>query len=152
MKIRGLGWLAVLVVRFLTAAVFLYAGIIKVTDPSSFADSVASFRVLSPVFVPLVALSLPPLECGLGLALLSDRWARSAAFSLSLLTLIFLVALVQAYLRGLEVDCGCFGGSSSAETWLLVVRNIAIFAALIFLYRNPAFPIRACSRHAVDRG
>jgi hypothetical protein len=57
-----------------------------------------------------------------------------------LLLAVFTVAVTQVVLRGINIECGCFGGSSGTVTWLTVVRDVALFGAalLSFYLSGPA--------------
>lgn len=129
------GWF-LLVLRVIVAALFLYAGITKIGDPQSFADSIATFRMLPPELINLVALGIPPFEVILGLMLLSGWKLRPAAFGILGLTVVFAIALSQALIRGLEVDCGCFGSGepSVLKTWASLGRDLLLMAATAWIY------------------
>jgi len=47
-----------------------------------------------------------------------------------------MVALGSAIVRGIAVDCGCFGAGepSVAAAWWALLRDIPILAAAIWLY------------------
>lgn len=126
------------VLRVVVGGIFLYAGAVKIADPLEFADAVATFRMLPPQVINLFALALPPFEMILGLLLISGWKLRPAALGILLLTLAFAVAMLQALVRGLEVDCGCFGsGEPSAwKTWNALGRDILLMAAAAWLYRG----------------
>ncbi|MDF3059318.1 MAG: Methylamine utilization protein [Rariglobus sp.] len=108
--------------------VFVYAGVLKVTDPWAFADSVASFRLLPAVLINPVALILPVLEIILGVALIAGVKRSVGAGMLGVLCVLFAAALGQALVRGIEVDCGCFGGGapSTARTVWALLRDIGL--------------------------
>jgi uncharacterized membrane protein YphA (DoxX/SURF4 family) len=91
------------------AAVFIYAGVDKLRDPLQFADSIAAFVILPAAFVNLLALSLPPFEIACGVLLLWRPTRRVAALGVIVLSIMFFTALFSALLRGLTLDCGCFG-------------------------------------------
>lgn len=127
------------VIRVLLGGLFLYAGAVKAGSPQPFADSIASFRLLPASLINPVALGLPPFEILLGLWLVSGWHRRQAAFSTLTLTGIFLFALASALVRGIPVDCGCFGAGGdpllgSAHTGVAVARDIVLAAAAAFLY------------------
>src|SRR5271163_2367189 len=98
----------VLAASIAMAAIFVYAGIDKMRDPLSFADSIAAFAILPAVFINLLALGLPPFEIASGLLLLGPRTRRFGALAVVVLSVMFLAALASALLRGLTLDCGCF--------------------------------------------
>ena len=55
--------------------------------------------------------------------------------------LLFIVAIISAIARGLEIDCGCFGPSANGETanvgWPKVFQDVAWLAIAIFLIYFP---------------
>ena len=55
------------VLRLGLSGVFVYAGALKIRDPQSFAESVASFRLLPVSLINPAALTLPVLEVLAGL-------------------------------------------------------------------------------------
>jgi putative oxidoreductase len=122
---------ATLASRVLLGGVFLVAGAAKMFDPGSLAASIRSYELPLPEwFVSLSAHALPYLEVMLGLYLLAGLFTRTAAWATNGLTLLFLLALMQGALRGLEIDCGCFG-SSAGETsnlWLAAARDVGLLA------------------------
>jgi len=128
-------WL-ILCIRLLLGGVFLYAGFLKMRDPLAFADSIASFRILPNSIINLLALGLPPLEMSVGAMLVIGWRIRLASFAVLLLSMIFALALGQALIRGLEVDCGCFGSGkpSLIKTLLSLGRDILLIAASVWLY------------------
>jgi len=125
------------VCRLVLAGVFAYAGIAKMADPAAFAASIATFEILPAEWSNLVALVLPPFEVLAGLVILAPFGVRTGALSLGTLSAVFLVALLSALVRGIPVDCGCFGASgpsSVAQIWLAVGRDVGLGAVALFLY------------------
>ena len=105
-----------LVLRIALGGIFLYAGATKIGNPLAFADSIATFKLLPPQLLNVVALSLPPLEILLAIMLITGIQARAASLGIVCLAIVFGIALGQALARGLVVDCGCFG-SGQPSTW-----------------------------------
>jgi hypothetical protein len=60
-------------------------------------------------------------------------WRRAGALALAGLLAAFTVAVGSAVLRGLDIDCGCFGTGSGPASWLTVMRNLALLAAAVAL-------------------
>jgi len=125
-----------IVLRLALAGVFLYAGTTKVINPQAFADSIATFRMLSPQLINIVAIGLPPFEILLGLMLISGWKARAASLAVTGLSIVFALALGQALIRGLVVDCGCFGSGepSTLKTWESFGRAFLLLAASFWVY------------------
>ncbi len=129
-------WIATLAL----AGVFAYAGTSKMAAPWSFADSIADYHVFPERCINLIALSLPPLELLCGLALLWPPLRREAAAVILGLCGIFLMLLGQAWVRGISVDCGCFGEGDArvgAALWVPLARDVAIAAVAAWLYLRP---------------
>ena len=109
----------VISLRVAVGGVFLYAGATKIANPLAFADSIATFQILPRHLLNVVALGLPPFEILLGVMLLTGVQTRLASLGITVLAIIFGVVLGQALVRGLHVDCGCFGSGqpSALKTW-----------------------------------
>lgn len=127
-----------LVLRIIIGGVFVYAGTTKVANPQAFADSIATFKLLPPQLINIVALGLPPFEFLLGLMLLSGWKVRPASLAVATLAIVFGIALGQALFRGLAVDCGCFGSGepSTLKTWASFGRALLLFAGSIWVFRR----------------
>lgn len=133
-------WL-LLLLRLGIGGAFLYAGYLKIWEPMAFADSIASFRILPAELINIMALALPPLEIILGVMLVTGWRVRVASFGVLLLSIIFAFALGQALMRGLKVDCGCFGSGkpSTAKTLLGLGRDVLLIAGSSWLWVKTAF-------------
>lgn len=124
------------------AAVWLVSGAVKLSEPFTTAVAVAAYRVLPDALVVPVATLLPPLEIALGLLLLAGLATRLAAVVGTVLLLAFVVGLVQAWARGLAIDCGCFGGGGPVDPddtgyGLALLRDLAFTAAAVYLVVRP---------------
>jgi len=120
------------------ATVFLYAGIDKIRDPLQFADSVAAFAILPQFLITPLALSLPPFEIACGFLLLWPPTRRVGALAVALISLVFFTALLSALLRGLTLDCGCFGvgAPSRFRMWLELGLNVILFGGSVLIYQG----------------
>lgn len=135
-QILGNRWVS-LGLRLLVGAVFVYAGAVKLAAPQAFADSIATFRLLPAQLVDLLALGLPLFEVVLGALLVLGRWTRTSALGALFSCGMFALALASALLRGLPVDCGCFGGhgaSSVFQGWISLGRDVVLGAVALALY------------------
>jgi uncharacterized membrane protein YphA (DoxX/SURF4 family) len=125
-----------LIGRIVLGGLFIYAGILKMRDVQQFADSIAAYRMLPVQSINVMALALPPFEIILGLLLLIGWKTRMAALGVTLLLGIFTLALFQALLRGLNIDCGCFGSEAPAplKLWLSLGRDLLLFGFSLWLW------------------
>jgi uncharacterized membrane protein YphA (DoxX/SURF4 family) len=124
------------ILRVAVAAVFVAAAITKIVDPAAFVASIQTYRLIPDGAAAIFAVWLPWLELCAALAIF-PRWHRSGASWLLLtLTFVFLLALGQAWLRGLDINCGCFGGTSpvtGSAYWGYLARDGLLGAAIAFL-------------------
>ncbi len=94
---------------FVLAAVFIFAGVMKLSDPSAFTQDILRYRMLSEMWSALAAASLPWLEIMVGISLFLRPLRLSASFLLAGLMAVFTLAVAIALARGLDISCGCFG-------------------------------------------
>ena len=95
------------------AAVWLASGALKALDPLQTHVAVQAYDVLPLSVVGPVAALLPWLELALGVLLLVGVGVQVVAGLSALLLAAFVAGLVQAWARGLSIDCGCFGGGGA---------------------------------------
>ena len=122
----------------LIGGLFIYAGVLKAWDPVKFATDIQNFRILPWPLSVRMAFYLPWLEIICGAALLFG-WLRNGALAiLTSLMVIFLGATIAARVRGIDLDCGCFGSATknlSFTSHMLI--DSAILAGLLFLWFWP---------------
>jgi len=141
-------------VRWVLGAIFIGAGILKVAHPTDFYASLLAYEVGAPDwFFRSVAVVFPWLEIFGGGLLLVDVWAETAGVLVAGMCAIFVLMLGQAVLRGLDLQCGCFGGLTPG--WferppVALVRAGGLLAASVWLLANPA-DRRAGEALATDR-
>src|SRR5881398_1419003 len=125
------------------AAVFIYAGVLKVIDPVQFAHDIDHYKILPWTISVGLAFYLPWLEIFCGFALILRRLYVGGLSILTALVLIFSGVTIAAKARGLDITCGCFGHAS--KNWNFsqhLALDLAILAALLALY----FKVRSGNR------
>lgn len=126
---------AILTVRVGLGLWFLMLGGMKVVvGAAKFSRQVASFQILRDPWNLPVAYFVPWLEIVVGICLIAGWLARGASRAALGLTLLFVFVSGQAWVLGLEADCGCFGGLFSlghAQKMLLLVFQLAAVVAVI---------------------
>jgi putative oxidoreductase len=124
-----------LLLRVAIAALFLFAAITKLVDPSSFAEQIANYQLTPWPATAVLSVFLPALELCVGISLLLGRWESGALVWVAILLTIFSGALLSAIVRGLSIDCGCFGRSieNTGTLWPLI-RNLVLLVVTGFLW------------------
>ncbi|MFD2456799.1 DoxX family protein [Corynebacterium mendelii] len=95
--------------RFGLAAVWLYSGWVKITDPLATKQSVNAYKLFSPDMVNFIGTALPPVEIALGVMLAIGLLLRLTGAVSAVIFLGFIAGIASAWARGLTIDCGCFG-------------------------------------------
>ncbi|GAB2987033.1 DoxX family protein [Nocardioides montaniterrae] len=112
-----------LVARLVVGCVWIVAGGLKLTHVAESINAVRGYQILSPQVAEWVGTGLPAVELVIGLALVLGVMTRGAAAMSVLLLTAFIVGIASVWARGIEIDCGCFGGggadphAASAYPW-----------------------------------
>ena len=86
-------------------------GVVKVGHPLTAERAVQAYELFPLRASPsAIGLGLPFLEIALGLLLVLGLFTRPAAIVATVLMVVFIIGISQAWARGLTIDCGCFGG------------------------------------------
>jgi uncharacterized membrane protein YphA (DoxX/SURF4 family) len=127
-----------LLARLVVGGVWIAAGALKLTDPNASVQAVKAYELLPTSLVETVGYLLPALELVVGLALVLGVMTRGAAAISALLFLAFIVGIASVWARGMEIDCGCFGGggaepdASSSYPWE-IARDAGLLILSAFL-------------------
>ena len=134
-----LGW-AGLVIRVVLAAVWAWASLSKIGNPRTFTQAVRAYDVTPEWLGKTIGYGLPTLELVLAILLLIGLITRYAAWLSAALLGVFLVGILQAAARGLEIQCGCFGGGgqTNSTTYLIdILRDLGLLVLTAFLILYP---------------
>jgi putative oxidoreductase len=124
------------VLRVVLAFVFIYAGAEKIASPIRFAESISNYQLLNAFFITLTSVLLPWLEVFCGILLLTGVAVRENAFLISAMLGVFMVAGIISIIRGLDIDCGCFGDASAKLGFMKIFENFLLLSAGIILMIN----------------
>jgi uncharacterized membrane protein YphA (DoxX/SURF4 family) len=127
----------VIIIRVILGGLFMYSSFDKMANPEAFADIIDNYRLLPVQLVNPMAIFLPWLEFITGLLLLTGKWVKGSLLIYSSLLVIFIIALAQALIRGLDISCGCFSvqSSTTSDIWLRIILDIVMLFFSINLYR-----------------
>jgi uncharacterized membrane protein YphA (DoxX/SURF4 family) len=125
-------------VRIVLGGLFMYACMDKLANMADFAKIIHNYKILPVSLVNLLAIFLPWLEFITGFCLLVGKFEKAALLLISSMLVIFIVALSQALIRGLDISCGCFSvkPSSTSEVWLRIIEDIIMLFFSVNLYLN----------------
>lgn len=114
------------VFRVVLGGLFVYAGVVKVGDPLDFAQDIRNYQLVGQSLAFIAALILPWLEIVAGVFLIAGIWKRGAALVVSGLLVFFIALTAVTMVRGLDVDCGCFGAIGRKAGWSVVLEDLAM--------------------------
>jgi len=134
-------WLT-LFARLILGGVLLAAGALKIGSLQKSAMAVRSYELLPVPLANFLGYTLPWVEIGVGLLLITGALVRISGLIGAVTMLAFIIAIGQAWARGLSIDCGCFGGGGAIDpedTKYLseIIRDIGLLILGIYLYFYP---------------
>lgn len=134
-------WLGLLS-RLVLGGVLLAAGLLKYQHLDKSQMAVRAYEMLPIAVANFIGIVLPFAEIGLGILIILGAGTRISAALGSLLMLVFVIGISQAWARGLSIDCGCFGGGGQVEPGTAnylpeLLRDAGLAALGIYLFRYP---------------
>ena len=132
-----------LLARLVTGGVWIVAGAVKLPDPAQSVAAVRAYQLLPSSLVTPVGQLLPVIEIVVGVCLVLGILTRGAAVVSALLFVAFIIGIASVWSRGINIDCGCFGGggadpdAASNYPWE-IARDVALLAASLFVAWLPS--------------
>ena len=128
--------------RLTLGGVLFVAGYLKVDKLEVSQMAVRSYELLPIPIANFLGQTLPFFEVVVGLLLILGAATRAVAALGGFTMFIFIIAIAQAWARGLNIDCGCFGGGGTVDpgqTRYLqeILRDAGLVALALFLVRYP---------------
>ena len=136
------------VLRVMLGALFIFSGFEKLLDLKFFSLAIAEYQILPSFIIPSVALLLSLCELLCGTMLILDIFSRFSASVMLCMMAIFIAAITNNVMRGLEHDCGCFEflsqwyGLKEEIGIVPIIRDILFFILLlpVALFGNNRIP------------
>ena len=132
-----------LVARVVVGCVWIYAGAAKLLDPAQSVAAVRAYQLLPGSMVQPVGQLLPVIEIVVGAMLVLGLLTRGAAVVSCVLFVGFIIGIASVWARGINIDCGCFGGggyaadAASKYPWE-IARDTALLLLSVFLVWLPS--------------
>ena len=136
-------WLT-LACRVGLAAVLVFAAVSKF-PPALSVQAVEAYDLFPVEIAMLIGYTLPLFELALAVLLLAGLATRYVGAVSAILMVLFIAGIVSAMARGLNIDCGCFGGGGQVDPGettygLSIARDIAFAAMGAFIAARPRSP------------
>lgn len=120
-------------IRLGISLIFIYAGAEKIADPDDFALAISNYRLLPTSTINLFAITLPWIEIVTGILLLFGISVKENSAIIFVMLSVFTLAIVISLIRGLNIDCGCFGNGTQigllklGENLLMIVGSVLLW-------------------------
>jgi Methylamine utilisation protein MauE len=108
-------------VSFLIGVIFIVSGADHLLNPYYFLGSIYAYGICAPRTGQVVAVILPALQLVVGASLLVRLWRDAAHFLALSMLLAFAFAQGVAFVRGLDISCGCFAACEETPIGLSTV-------------------------------
>ncbi len=102
-------WLG-LVARLVLGGTLIAAGYLKFDELDKSQMAVRAYEMLPISLANFLGIVVPFFELAVGILLVIGAAVRITGALSALLMIGFMIAISQAWARGLSIDCGCFGG------------------------------------------
>lgn len=102
-----------LVCRLVLGGALIFAGATKVGSPLVAARAVQAYQILPFDLAGYVGIALPIIEIVIGALLILGLFTRPAAIAGTFLMVVFIAGITSVWVRGISIDCGCFGGGGT---------------------------------------
>lgn len=135
--------IVVWIARIFTGALFIFSGLIKANDPVGFAYKLEEyFQVFQMSFLNdfsvFIAIIICSIEIILGAFLILGLWRKKVVWGLLLLIIFFTFLTFYSAFFEVVSSCGCFGDAIPLTPWESFIKDLVLFALIIFLFVNRA--------------
>ena len=126
-----------MICRICLGLMFIYASLDKIAHPEEFAKQIGYYKALPFGLENVLAIVLPWTELIVGICLLAGLLVDGATLLSIIMMLVFILAISQAMLRGIDITCGCFKVSADSDKLGLdtIIRDI-IFLVMSYIVLN----------------
>ena len=123
------------IARVVVGAVLVFSAVTKLVHPAEFVAVVQAHEILPQSLAGPAAAILPWIELLLGSLVLFGLFTRPALLTAGVLLLFFLALMALAWMRGKDIDCGCFIGVIEETVGpLTLARDLVILALVVPAY------------------
>lgn len=129
------------IARFYMAYIWIKAGWHKMGAHVGTAQSIKGYDIFSESWSTWLASVIGPLEIAGGVLLLLGIFLRQASKVGTVVLLLFIIGIGQAWARGLDIDCGCFAPADPESLGMdylkTILRDVLFIALSIWTIYRP---------------
>lgn len=126
--------------RLIIGLMFIYTAYNKLINPEEFAKAIKNYDMLPYWIINIMAITLPYIELISGVLLILGIYKKGSSAVIGISLIIFITALITAYARGLNIDCGCGFSSlieenvSRNELLIRIFEDIFMLIGIVIVY------------------
>lgn len=127
----------ILISRLVVGMLFIVVGAGKIADPILFSKEIANYRLLPELLINWSAIIIPWVEVVCGIMLIAGIRLRANAIIISALLIAFNIMVASAWMRGLDINCGCYSNIAKQTVGLpKILENFGFLflSILIFIF------------------
>ena len=151
-------WLG-LAARLILGGTLIAAGYLKFDELDKSQMAVRAYELLPIPLANFMGIFLPFFELAVGILLVIGAGVRINGALSALLMIAFMIAITQAWARGLSIDCGCFGGGGQVPegeanylTPLLRDTGLALLGIYLTFFPHTKFGLDKKPQSAAQLG
>ena len=128
-----------IIISWIVGMIFIWSSLAKISAPHEFAIAIENYQVFGKLLSKWGAILIPALEFTIGLMLIIGIWVKESWIITISLYIVFDIMILQAYIRGLDISCGCFDLSESSPIgfWKIfenfILTSLAFWGGVLFL-------------------
>ncbi len=122
--------------RILLGLIFIYAGAEKISDSAGFSTSIANYRLLPIFMINFFAITIPWIEIVAGSMLILGISVKENAAIITAMLSVFIIAIGISLIRGLDIECGCFGTGNQIGIQKIIENSLMFIAGWILIYKG----------------
>ncbi len=120
--------------RMVLGGVFGFSAWSKIMAPQALADAIVGFEIIPGSIALEAAIMLIWLELFCGIFMILGLWARATVIVITGMLTLFELGLISVVVRGIEVNCGCFGQFTEMMVgWDTIMRNMVLLVFCVSL-------------------
>lgn len=127
--------------RVVLGTIWIVAGTTKLGKIASTTQSIEAYQIFSFEWARFLATIIGPTEIVGGMLLVLGVFVRACSAVSLVVLVLFVTGHVQALIRGLSIDCGCFGTGGVAENrsamYVAIFRDVALITMNTYVWKSP---------------
>ena len=116
-------------IRITFGIIFVFSGLMKLTDLSTFAQTLGKFKIFTETTLLIAKFSVPIAEIILGFMITANIKTVFSSQAITFMLALFTAVIVSKVFEGEELSCGCFGNLSSGNIdSTTIIRNLVLMS------------------------